>query len=74
MEVFDWLQLLEQGFREEYKKKSSKFSKIYEKVQYSDEILPRLYLMITAGSVLIDTQEWNASAVILDLKGMLKGV
>lgn len=74
MDVFDELMLLEQGFREEYKRKKGKFSKLYERVQYSDEILPRLYLMVTAGSVLIDTHEMTASAVILDLKGMLKGV
>lgn len=74
MDVFDELQLLEQGFREEYRRQKTKFSKLYQKVQYSEEILPRLYLMITAGSVLMDTSEMTASAVILDLKGMLKGV
>lgn len=74
MEVFDELQLLEEAFRDEYNRKKMRFSKIYEKVQYSDEIIPRLYLMITAGSVLMDTDEITARAVIQDLTGMLKGV
>jgi vacuolar protein sorting-associated protein 35 len=74
MLVFDELNILELAFRELYNKKKIKFSKIYEKVQYSHEIIPRLYLMITAGSVLIDTKEMTSSAVIQDLFQMLKGV
>lgn len=74
MLVFDELNILELAFRDFYNKKKIKFSKIYEKVQYSSEIIPRLYLMITAGSVLIDTKEMTSSAVIQDLFQMLKGV
>lgn len=74
MLVFDELNILELAFRDVYNKKKIKFSKIYEKVQYSFEIIPRLYLMITAGSVLIDTREMTSSAVIQDLFQMLKGV
>lgn len=74
MLVFDELNILELAFRDVYNKKKLKFSKIYEKVQYSFEIIPRLYLMITAGSVLIDTKEMTSSAVIQDLFQMLKGV
>ena len=74
MLVFDELNILELAFRDIYNRKKIKFSKIYEKVQYSNEIIPRLYLMITAGSVLIDTHEMTSSAVIQDLFQMLKGV
>jgi vacuolar protein sorting-associated protein 35 len=74
MLVFDELNILEIAFRDEFNKKKTKFSKIYERVQYSNEIIPRLYLMITAGSVLIDTKEMTSSAVIQDLFQMLKGV
>lgn len=74
LQVFDELNLLEMAFVEAYNKKKIKISKIYEKVQYSQELIPRLYLMITAGSVLIDSREMTSVAVIQDLFQMLKGV
>ena len=74
MSVFDELMLLEQGFRDEFKRGKKKMSEIYEAVQHASSIIPRLYLMVTAGSVLVDSGEMTAQAVIKDLFHYLKGV
>ena len=74
MAVFDELMILESGFRAEYSKGKKKMGDIYEAVQHADSIIPRLYLMITTGSVLVDSGEMTAQQVIKDLFHYLKGV
>mmetsp|Transcript_9766 Transcript_9766/g.19141 ORF Transcript_9766/g.19141 Transcript_9766/m.19141 type:complete len:766 (+) Transcript_9766:3139-5436(+) len=73
MTVFDEMRFLENFFLEEYRS-GRKMSYLYEKVQYTGFILPRLYLLITVGSVYIQTRELPAADVLKDLIEMVKGV
>ena len=47
---------------------------LYELVQHAGNILPRLYLLITVGSVYIKSKEGAAKDVLRDLVEMAKGV
>ena len=67
MQVFDELMTLEQGFRDEFQRGKKKMSDIYEVVQHAQGIIPRLYLMITTGSVVVDSGEKTADQIIKDL-------
>lgn len=73
MEVFDKLSRLESYFLEEYRR-GRKISDLYEKVQHSSSILPRLYLLVAVGSVYIQTRELPSKAILKDLIEMVKGV
>eukprot|EP01102_Stenamoeba_stenopodia_P015762 TRINITY_DN5417_c0_g1_i1.p1 TRINITY_DN5417_c0_g1~~TRINITY_DN5417_c0_g1_i1.p1 ORF type:complete len:782 (-),score=196.58 TRINITY_DN5417_c0_g1_i1:138-2483(-) len=71
--AFDQLRHLESYLSEE-KKKGERMSKLYELVQYAGNILPRLYLLITVGSVYIKSKEAPAKDVLKDLVEMCRGV
>lgn len=71
--AFDQLRHLETYLFEE-KKKGERMSKLYELVQYAGNILPRLYLLITVGSVYIKSKEAPAKDVLKDLVEMCRGV
>jgi len=71
--IFDEMQYLEQYFKEEYRR-GRKIKDLYESVQQASSIIPRLYLLITSGSVYIESQEVSSMEVIFDLLGMVKGV
>ena len=73
MKVFDELRHLETFFMEEYRK-GRKMADLYEKVQHAGNIVPRLYLLITVGSVYIQTKEQPAKDILKDLIEMVKGV
>lgn len=47
---------------------------LYESVQHAQNIIPRLYLLITVGAVYIQTQEVRANEILSDLLEMVKGV
>ena len=47
---------------------------LYESVQHASNIIPRLYLLITAGAVYIETHEVKAVDILSDLLEMMKGV
>jgi vacuolar protein sorting-associated protein 35 len=47
---------------------------LYEQVQSCGNVLPRLYLLITAGSVYIRSKEAPAADILRDLVEMAKGV
>lgn len=49
-------------------------SELYELVQYAANILPRLYLLITVGSVFIKTKKAPANEILKDLVEMCPGV
>lgn len=70
--VFDHLRHLEIYLYEE--KHGKKMSELYELVQYAGNILPRLYLLITVGSVYIKSKEASAKDVLRDLVEMCRGV
>lgn len=49
-------------------------SELYELVQYAGNIVPRLYLLVTVGSVYIKSKEVAAKDVLKDLVEMCKGI
>lgn len=73
MQVFDELRLLEGAFKEEYRR-GRKMKDLYESVQHAGYVLPRIYLLITVGSVYIQTRDVSAKSILSDLMEMLKGV
>ncbi|KAL0488764.1 vacuolar protein sorting protein VPS35 [Acrasis kona] len=73
MLVFDKMRHLEVFFQEE-NKRGRRMQDLYEVVQHTSEIVPRLYLLITVGSVYIKSKEAPAKDVLKDLVEMCKGV
>mgnify|MGYP006421655721 CR=1 FL=1 len=71
--AFDELRYLEAYFWEQ-KKSGQKVAEMYELVQHAGNILPRLYLLITVGSVYIRSKEAGAKDVLRDLVEMCKGL
>jgi len=63
-----------EGYLFEEKQKGKRMSELYELVQYAGNILPRMYLLITVGSVYIKTGEAPAKEVLRDLIEMCRGV
>ena len=49
-------------------------SDLYELVQYAGNIVPRLYLLITVGTVYIKTNEFSRKDILRDLVEMCRGV
>jgi len=73
MQIFDELRVLEHFIKDEYKN-GRKMTDLYESVQHCQNIIPRLYLLITVGSVFIETREVKATEILSDLLEMIKGV
>jgi len=73
MQAFDEMRAVEACFKEEYKR-GRKIADLYENVQHAQHIIPRLYLLITVGSVYISTHEIAARDILSDLMEMMKGV
>lgn len=45
---------------------------LYESVQHATYLIPRLYLLITVGSVYIQTHEIGAKVILTDLIECIK--
>ncbi|VFQ74297.1 unnamed protein product [Cuscuta campestris] len=73
MRAFDELRKLEIFFREETTRGCS-IVELYELVQHAGNILPRLYLLCTVGSVYIKTKEAPAKDILKDLVEMCRGI
>ncbi|PWA56486.1 VPS35-B-like protein [Artemisia annua] len=73
MRAFDELRKLEMFFKEEDRHGCSVMD-LYELVQHAGNILPRLYLLCTVGSVYIKSKEAPAKDVLKDLVEMCRGV
>ncbi|KAI3682103.1 hypothetical protein L2E82_50135 [Cichorium intybus] len=73
MRAFDELRKLETFFKEEEKHVCSVVD-LYELVQHAGNILPRLYLLCTVGSVYIKSKEAPAKDVLKDLVEMCRAV
>ena len=71
MATFDQLRHLEQYLSDG--KHGRRMTELYELVQYAGNILPRLYLLITVGSVYIKSKEAPAKDVLRDLVEMCRG-
>ncbi|KAH9297731.1 hypothetical protein KI387_029413, partial [Taxus chinensis] len=73
MRAFDELRKLEIFFVEETRRGCTIID-LYELVQHSGNILPRLYLLCTVGSVYIKSKEAPAKDVLKDLVEMSRGI
>ncbi|XP_062102677.1 vacuolar protein sorting-associated protein 35A-like [Humulus lupulus] len=73
MRAFDELRKLEMFFKEEARRGCSVID-LYELVQHAGNILPRLYLLCTVGSVYIRSKEAPAKDVLKDLVEMCRGI
>ena len=73
MAIFDYMRELETYFKEDFRR-GRKMVDIYEAVQHSPNLIPRIYLMITAGSVYIQSHEDNSEMILNDLMEMMKAV
>ncbi|XP_071732040.1 vacuolar protein sorting-associated protein 35B isoform X1 [Rutidosis leptorrhynchoides] len=73
MRAFDELKKLEMFFKEEERHGCSVVD-LYELVQHAGNILPRLYLLCTVGSVYIKSKQAPAKDVLKDLVEMCRGV
>ena len=72
--VNDQMQDLEAFFTEEVREHGRNVEELYEIVQHAGYIVPRLYLLITVGSVYIKTKAAPAKDILKDLVEMCKGV
>ncbi|EGD79380.1 vacuolar protein sorting-associated protein 35 [Salpingoeca rosetta] len=73
IKVTDELSHLKTVLEDIFEKKGP-ISDLYELVQYTGNILPRLYLLITVGAVFIETNRVPAKDVLRDLVEMCRGV
>ncbi|KAA8547524.1 hypothetical protein F0562_003953 [Nyssa sinensis] len=73
MRAFDELRKLEIFFKEETRRGCAIID-LYELVQHAGNILPRLYLLCTVGSVYIKSKEAPAKDVLKDLVEMCRGI
>ena len=73
VKVFDELQALEMYLFDEYSRGRS-LEDMYEVVQHAGNIVPRLYLLITVGSVYIKAKQAPPRELLKDLVEMCKGV
>ncbi|KAK4793687.1 hypothetical protein SAY86_024122 [Trapa natans] len=73
MRAFDELRKVEIFFKEETQRGCSVVD-LYELVQHAGNILPRLYLLCTVGSVYIKSKEAPAKDILKDLVEMCRGI
>ena len=71
--VFDEMQYLFNYFKEEARR-GRRMKDLYDTVQQCENIIPRIFLLISCGSVYIETGQTNATEVIFDLLNIIKGV
>lgn len=73
MTIFDYMRELENYFKEDFRR-GRKMIDIYEAVQHAPGLIPRLYLLITVGSVYIQSHEEGSEKILDDLIEMMKAV
>ena len=62
------------NFFKEESRRGRRMRKLYDTVQQASNIIPRLYLMIAVGSVVIEDDPKECKEILTDLIGMIKGV
>ncbi|RMX63362.1 hypothetical protein DD238_008045 [Peronospora effusa] len=73
MQLMDQLRHFE-NYVEEQQQSGASVRILYERVQSSGNVLPRLYLLVTVGAIYIKSREAPARDVLTDLVEMTKGV
>merc|ERR1719331_2291851 len=66
MAVLDELTHMEQFFNE-MRNSGKRMADLYELVQHAGNILPRMYLLVTVGSVFIESRESACKDILKDL-------
>lgn len=74
MAVFDALRYLSNYLYEAHAQSRHHLADLYELVQYAGNIVPRLYLMITVGSVYMSIPDAPVREVMKDMMEMSRGV
>lgn len=72
MAVFDALQHLSEYLRDSHP--VNHLADLYELVQYAGNIIPRLYLMITVGTVYMAVEDAPVKEIMKDMMEMSRGV
>ena len=71
--AFDEMQIVSNFFQEEINR-GRKVRDLYDSVQQAVYLIPRLYLMIAAGALVMEKEPESTEEIIFDLLGMIKGV
>lgn len=74
MAVFDALRHLSNYLYDAHTQGKHHLADLYELVQYAGNIVPRLYLMITVGSVYMSINDAPVKEVMKDMMEMSRGV
>ena len=74
MAVFDALRHLSNYLYDAHTQSKHHLADLYELVQYAGNIVPRLYLMITVGSVYMSINDAPVKEVMKDMMEMSRGV
>ena len=74
MAVFDALRHLSNYLYDAHNQGRHHLADLYELVQYAGNIVPRLYLMITVGSVYMSIPEAPVKEIMKDMMEMSRGV
>ncbi|WVO17904.1 tubulin beta chain [Cryptococcus depauperatus] len=74
MSVFDSLRFLSNYLYEAHTEGKHHLADLYELVQYAGNIVPRLYLMITVGSVYMSIPDAPVKEIMKDMLEMSRGV
>jgi vacuolar protein sorting-associated protein 35 len=74
MAVFDALRHLSNYLYDAHTSSKHHLADLYELVQYAGNIIPRLYLMITVGSVYMSIPDAPVKEVMKDMMEMSRGV
>lgn len=74
MAVFDALRHLSNYLYDAHTQSRHHLADLYELVQYAGNIIPRLYLMITVGSVYMSIPEAPVKEIMKDMMEMARGV
>lgn len=74
MKAFDELQQLELYFLEEVQNSRITADQLYATVQHAGNMVPRLFLLITVGSVFVKTKAAPPKDILQDLIEMARGV
>lgn len=74
MAIFDALRHLTIYLHEAHNSGRHHLADLYELVQYAGNIIPRLYLMITVGSVYMSMKDAPVREIMRDMMEMSRGV
>jgi vacuolar protein sorting-associated protein 35 len=74
MAIFDALRHVSTYLKEAHQTEKHHLADLYELVQYAGNIVPRLYLMITVGSVYMEIPDAPVKVIMRDMMEMARGV